>query len=180
MQEYFRKIIEDTGEDLGRKGLEKTPERAAKAFEFLTQGYEQDLDKIVNNAVFDAECRDMVICKNIEIYSMCEHHMLPFFGKCHIGYIPDKSIIGISKLPRIADYYGRRLQLQERLTTQIAEAIEKYVKPSGVAVVIEAQHLCMMMRGVEKQNSVMMTSSMFGVFRENAATRQEFLSLIGK
>ncbi|MFH1218488.1 MAG: GTP cyclohydrolase I FolE, partial [Candidatus Peregrinibacteria bacterium] len=166
------------GEDIEREGLRGTPKRAAEAMKFLTQGYRQDLDKIINGAVYDADCKDMVICRDIELYSLCEHHLLPFIGKCHIGYIPNKKLIGLSKMARIVDYFARRLQIQERLTTQIAETLEKYVQPLGVAVVIEAQHLCMMMRGVEKQNSVMQTSAMLGLFRKRAATRNEFLNLI--
>jgi GTP cyclohydrolase I len=178
MKDLYRQLIKEISENPEREGLKKTPERAASAMKFLMQGYEQDLDVIVNGAFFKAECNDMVICKDIELYSMCEHHMLPFFGKCHIGYIPDKTVIGVSKLARIADFYAKRLQIQERLTKQIANAVMKYTNPLGVAVVIEAQHLCMMMRGVGKQNSTMQTSTMLGIFRENASTRAEFLSLI--
>lgn len=178
MDHLYLKILESIGEDPTREGLLKTPARAAKAFQFLTRGYGQDLDAVVNNAVFEAQSKDMVILKNIEIYSMCEHHMLPFFGKCHIGYIPNQKIIGVSKLARIADMYARRLQLQERLTRQIADALCRVLCPSGVAVVIEAQHLCAMMRGVEKQNSVMTTSSMFGSFERRESTRLEFMNLI--
>lgn len=178
MEEYYKKIIEAIGEDPLREGLKKTPERAAEAMKFLMKGYDEDLEKIVNGAIFKSESRDMIICKDIELYSMCEHHMMPFIGRCHIAYIPDKKVIGLSKLSRIVDFYARRLQIQERLTKQIADAVKKFVHPLGVAVVVEAQHLCMMMRGVEKQNSVMQTSAMLGLFRENAATRSEFLELI--
>ena len=155
-----------------------TPSRAARAFEFLTQGYHIDLDEIVNNALFDSDNDDMVILKDIEIYSLCEHHMLPFFGKCHIGYIPQGKVLGVSKLARIADAFARRLQIQENLTRQIAASIAHYTGAKGVAVVIEANHLCMMMRGVEKQNSSMKTSVMLGAFRNKASTRAEFFKLI--
>ena len=179
MDDLFLNLIRAIGEDPGREGLVRTPHRAAEAFRFLTRGYGQNLEDIVNNAMFETETRDMVILKDIEIYSMCEHHLLPFFGKCHIGYIPNEKIIGVSKLARIADMYARRLQLQERLSRQIADAIWKTLKPAGVGVVIEAQHLCTMMRGVEKQNSVMETSTMLGCFEKYQRTRLEFLRLIG-
>jgi GTP cyclohydrolase I len=178
MEEYYRKILKNIGEDPARAGLKKTPLRAAQAFSYITGGYKQDLDKVINGAIFDSDCSDMVICKDIELYSVCEHHLLPFFGKAHIAYVPNGKIIGLSKLARILDYFARRLQIQERLTKQVAETIQKYVDPLGVAVVIEAKHLCKMMRGPEKQNSVMITSAMLGSFRKNAATRAEFLSLI--
>ena len=178
MEEYFKKLIEGIGEDPTREGLLDTPKRASKAFSFLMEGYGMDPEKIINGAMFESDCNDMIISKNIELYSMCEHHMLPFIGKVHIGYIPDKKVIGLSKLARITDMFARRLQIQERLTNQIAETLEKYLQPKGVAVVIEAKHLCMMMRGVEKQNSVMQTSTMLGLFQNNNATRAEFLSLI--
>ncbi len=180
MEDIYKQLLEAVGEDPSREGLVDTPKRAAKAMKFLTKGYTEDLDKLVNGAVFDAECNDMVICKDIELYSMCEHHLLPFIGKCHIGYIPNKKVIGLSKLSRIVDFYARRFQIQERLTKQIAESVMKYLDPLGVAVIVEAKHLCMMMRGVEKQNSVMQTSTMLGIFRKNSATRSEFLSLIKK
>jgi len=180
MEDYYKKIIEAIGEDPSREGLKKTPKRAAEAMKFLMKGYDEDLEKIINGAIFESESRDMIICKDIELYSMCEHHMMPFIGRCHIAYIPDKKVIGLSKLSRIVDFYARRLQIQERLTKQIADTVKKYVHPLGVAVVVEAQHLCMMMRGVEKQNSVMQTSAMLGLFRENAATRSEFLNLISR
>lgn len=179
MDKIFLDLLKSIGEDPDREGLASTPHRAAKAMQFLTKGYSQDLETLVNNAVFATESKDMIILKNIEIYSMCEHHMLPFFGKCHIGYIPNTKIIGVSKLARIADMYARRLQLQERLTRQIADAIHQTLCPSGVGVVIEAQHLCAMMRGVEKQNSVMLTSTMLGGFEHRNSTRMEFLRLIG-
>ena len=180
MEALYLEILKQIGEDPEREGLVRTPLRAAKAMNFLTRGYDQTLDEIVNKAVFKAESQDMIILKNIEIYSMCEHHMLPFFGKCHVGYIPNEKIIGVSKLARIADMYGRRLQLQERLTRQIADAICEVLNPHGAGVVIEAQHLCAMMRGVEKQNSVMSTSSMLGCFEKHQRTRMEFLQLIGR
>ncbi|MBU1019098.1 MAG: GTP cyclohydrolase I FolE [Patescibacteria group bacterium] len=180
MEKLYKKILEKIGEDPTRQGLSNTPQRAAKAFKFLTKGYEENLDEIINGAIYDMESNDMIICRDIELYSLCEHHMLPFIGKCHIGYIPDKKVIGLSKLARIVDYFAKRLQIQERLTREIAEAVQKYTNPIGVAVVVEAQHLCMMMRGVEKQNSSMQTSTMLGQFRKSHATRQEFLSLIAE
>ena len=181
IREYITQIIKEVGEDPTREGLLKTPERAEKAYHFLTQGYKQNVDELVNGAIFEnAYESEMIIVKDIELYSICEHHLLPFFGKCHVGYLPDKKIIGLSKIPRIVDLFSRRFQLQERLTTQIAESIEKLLNPLGVAVVIEASHLCSRMRGVEKQNSVMTTSCVKGAFRKNVSTREEFLKLIGK
>ena len=180
MEEYFSKIIEAVGEDLGREGLIDTPKRAAKAFKFLNNGYEKSLDDVLNGAIFEADTEDMVICKDIELYSLCEHHLLPFIGKCHIAYLPRGKVIGLSKLARVVDMYARRLQIQEKLTKQIADAIETAVDAKGVAVVIEAKHLCMMMRGVEKQNSVMITSVMTGIFRKEISTRSEFLNLINR
>ena len=180
MEELYLELLKSIGEDPEREGLVKTPMRAARAFQFLTRGYKQNLDEVVNKAIFKTETQDMIILNNIEIYSMCEHHLLPFFGKCHIGYIPNEKMIGISKLARIADMYARRLQGQERLTHQIAAAICEILDPMGVGVVIEAQHLCAMMRGVEKQNSVMQTSAMLGCFQSGQATRIEFLRLIRK
>ncbi len=178
MEDYFSKIIESVGEDINREGLIDTPKRAAKAFQFLNNGYNKSLDEVLNNAIFEADSDDMVIVKNIEMYSLCEHHLLPFIGQCHIGYLPRKKVIGLSKIARIVDMYSRRMQIQERLTKQIATAIGEAVDARGVAVVIEAKHLCMMMRGVEKQNSVMATSAMTGIFRDELNTRMEFLNLI--
>ncbi len=180
MEEYFTKIIESIGEDINREGLRDTPKRAAKAFKFLNNGYEKSLEEVLNGAIFQADTEDMVIVKDIELYSLCEHHLLPFIGKCHIGYLPQGKVLGLSKLARIVDMYGRRLQIQEQLTRQIATAVETAVGARGVAVVIEAKHLCMMMRGVEKQNSVMTTSVMTGIFREEISTRSEFLNLINR
>jgi GTP cyclohydrolase I len=181
IRESIHHILKEIGEDPNREGLLKTPERVEKAIYFLTQGYRQDLDTILNNAIFENKYEsEMIIVRDIELYSVCEHHLLPFIGKCHVGYIPDKKLIGLSKIPRIVDLFSRRLQLQERLTTQIAETLEKVLNPLGVAVVIEASHLCSRMRGVEKQNSEMVTSSVRGAFRKNVSTREEFLKLIGK
>jgi GTP cyclohydrolase IA len=180
MEEYFSKIITAVGEDINREGLLDTPKRAAKAFKFLTNGYEKNLEDVLNGAIFAADTEDMVIVKDIELYSLCEHHLLPFIGKCHIAYLPQGKVLGLSKLARIVDMYARRLQIQEKLTKQIADAVETAVNAKGVAVVIEAKHLCMMMRGVEKQNSVMTTSVMTGIFRKELSTRAEFLSLINR
>lgn len=177
LAEHYSDIIASTGEDLNRDGLVKTPERAAKAFEFLTRGYRQTLDDVINGAIFDTDNDEMIMVKDIEIYSLCEHHMLPFIGKCHVGYIPTGKVIGLSKIARIADMYARRLQIQESLTKQIADTVMEATHAAGVGVVIEAKHLCMMMRGVEKQNSTMTTSMMLGTFRTNDRTRQEFLRL---
>lgn len=176
--ELYKRLISSAGEDVSRDGLLKTPERASKAFEFLTQGYQQSLDEVLNNAVFDSDNDEMVIVKDIELYSLCEHHILPFVGKIHVAYLPRGKVIGLSKIARIADMYARRLQIQEKLTKQIAEAIQSVTDAAGVGVVIEAQHFCMMMRGVQKQNSWTVTSMMLGSFRENHRTRQEFLQLI--
>ncbi len=173
-----RRLLEEIGEDPGRDGLRRTPERVARAYRFLTKGYQEDPDDVINRAVFQSEANHMVIVRDIEIFSLCEHHLLPFFGRCHIGYIPRGQVIGVSKLARIAEIFARRLQIQERLTHQIARLVMDHLKPEGVGVVIEARHLCMMMRGVEKQNSVMVTSAMLGSFHNSAATRNEFLSLI--
>lgn len=178
MQTYFRKIIEAIGENPEREGLEKTPERAAKAFEFLTQGYHQSIPKIINGALFQSDNDEIVLVKNIELYSLCEHHLLPFIGKCHVAYLPNEKIIGLSKLARIVDIFARRLQVQEKLTKEIAQTIAEVTQAKGVGVIIEAQHLCMMMRGVEKQNSTMCTSVMLGTMREDPRTRAEFLSLV--
>lgn len=178
MQEYFRKIIETLGEDPNREGLRDTPKRAAKAIEFLTQGYHQSIDQIVNNALFQSDNEEMILVKNIELYSLCEHHLLPFIGKCHVAYLPHGKIIGLSKIARIVDMHARRLQVQENLTKEIAQTVFDVIGAAGVGVIIEAQHLCMMMRGVEKQNSIMSTSVMLGTFREDPRTRAEFLSLV--
>jgi GTP cyclohydrolase I len=178
MKEHFKKIIEEIGEDVNRDGLKDTPQRAATAFEFLTHGYHQSLDSIVNGALFEADSDEMIIVKDVEMFSLCEHHLLPFTGKCHVAYIPKGKIIGLSKIARIVDMFARRLQVQERLTKQIAETILSVTGALGVGVIIEAKHLCMMMRGVEKQNSTMTTSVMLGSFRGDTRTRSEFLSLV--
>ena len=178
MTERFRDIITLLGEDVQREGLVKTPERAAKAFHFLTRGYRQDISTLINDAVFTSDTDELVIIRNIEMYSMCEHHMLPFIGKCHVAYLPDGKVLGLSKIARIVDLFARRLQIQEVLTRQVAESVQKAIQGKGVGVVIEAQHMCMMMRGVEKQNSVMTTSCMLGHFRTQSQTRNEFLGLI--
>jgi len=180
MKEHFKKIILEAGEDPNREGLKDTPARAAEAFKFMTSGYNQSIDEIVNAALFDSYNDEMIIVKDIEIYSLCEHHLLPFMGKCHVAYIPEDKIIGLSKIARVVDVFARRLQVQERLTQQIAETIKQITKCRGVGVVIESKHLCMMMRGVEKQNATMTTSVMLGLFRENEKTRAEFLSLINR
>ncbi|GAB4091185.1 GTP cyclohydrolase I [Flaviaesturariibacter terrae] len=179
MMDAYKRIIELTGEDAGREGLLKTPERAAKAMQFNTQGYTLDAVHILNSARFREDVSEMVIVKDIELYSMCEHHLHPFYGKAHIAYIPNGYITGLSKLARVVDVYARRLQVQERLTTQVLDAIRESLNPLGVAVVIEAKHLCMMMRGVQKQNSVTTTSAFYGEFLDNHVTRNEFLKLIG-
>jgi GTP cyclohydrolase I len=180
MKSEIRKLLVKMGEDPDRAGLRHTPVRVEKSLQFLTQGYKENIKKLINNAIFEEDCNDMVIVKDIEFYSMCEHHMLPFYGKCHIGYIPNGKIFGVSKLARIVDCFARRLQLQERLTRQIADTILESVNPEGVGVVMEAQHMCMRMRGVEKQESMMVTSSMLGSFRKEQSTRMEFLNLIKK
>ncbi|HIB91162.1 TPA: GTP cyclohydrolase I FolE [Candidatus Poribacteria bacterium] len=174
----YKGIVEQIEEDPARQGLIKTPYRAAKALQFLTQGYTQNVDEIVNGAIFDEEFDDMVIVRDIEFYSLCEHHILPFFGKCHVGYIPNKKIVGLSKVPRIIDMLARRLQVQERLTDQIAQVVNELIQPQGIAVVMEAQHMCMMIRGVEKQRSSTITNVMLGTFREKDSTRAEFLQSI--
>lgn len=178
MEKLYQQIIHSIGEDVNRQGLIDTPKRAAKAMSFLTSGYHETLDETVNGAIFDSDADDMVIVKNIELYSMCEHHLLPFIGKCHVAYLPSGKVLGLSKVARIVDMFARRLQIQEQLTTQIADSILKVTGAKGVAVVVEAKHLCMMMRGVEKQNSQMTTSAMLGQFRKNSETRAEFLSLL--
>lgn len=177
MENYFKEILIDLGEDPAREGLVNTPKRAAATLRFLTRGYTQTVDEIVNEAVFESDMDEMVLIKNIELYSLCEHHLLPFIGKCHVGYIPDGKILGLSKIARIVDLFARRLQVQERLTKQIAESIMQVTDAKGVGVIIESKHLCMMMRGVEKQNSLMKTSMMLGVFRTDNNTRNEFLNL---
>lgn len=178
MQQHFANIIADIGEDLTREGLQKTPKRAAKAFEFLTQGYHQDLNAIINDALFASDISELVIVRNIELYSLCEHHLLPFVGKCHVGYLPSGKVLGLSKIARVVDHFARRLQIQENLTKQIAEAILTATHAAGVGVIIEAQHFCMMMRGVEKQNSIMTSSVMLGALRTSSSTRAEFLALV--
>jgi GTP cyclohydrolase IA len=178
MERSFRDLLEAVGEDPQRQGLLKTPNRAARALEFLTNGYRQSLDDVVNDAIFDSDASEIILVKDIELYSMCEHHLLPFIGKAHVAYIPNGKVIGLSKVARIVDVFARRLQIQEHLTLQIADALMKTLRPTGVAVVIEAKHLCMMMRGVEKQNSVMKTSCLLGSFKEDARTRSEFLALL--
>ncbi len=180
LKEHIKEILKLVGEDPEREGLKKTPQRVAESLLFLTSGYKQNLEEIINGAIFSEPNKDMIIVDNIEVYSLCEHHLLPFYGKAHIGYIPNGKIIGASKIPRIVDMFSRRLQIQERLTEQIAHTLEKLLNPLGVAVVIEAKHLCMMMRGVQKQNSILTTSAMLGVFRKIEATRLEFLRLIRK
>ncbi len=174
----YRELLQAIGEDVDREGLQRTPDRAARALEFLTQGYRQNLDEIINGAVFESGASEIILVKDIELYSLCEHHLLPFIGRAHVAYIPNGKVIGLSKVARIVDVFARRLQIQENLTTQIAEALMNCLEPSGVAVVVEAKHLCMMMRGVEKQNSVMKTSCLLGVFKDDARTRSEFLSLL--
>ena len=178
MQEIIRQLLAELGEDPAREGLRDTPKRVEKALRFLTSGYTADVDAVLNNALFTVDYNEMVIVKDIDFYSLCEHHMLPFFGRCHVAYIPQGRVLGLSKIPRLVDIFARRLQIQERLTNQIAETLREKVRPMGVAVVMEASHLCMSMRGVEKQNSVAVTSAMLGVFREDARTRLEFLELI--
>ena len=176
----IKELLIEIGEDPSREGLLKTPDRVAAAYEFLTSGYRTNIKTVINDAVYHAEANNMVVLRNIEVFSMCEHHMLPFFGHCHIGYIPRKKVIGVSKLARIMDCHARRLQIQERLTAQVASDIMHAINPEGVGVVMECRHLCMVMRGVEKQESVMTTSSVMGSFHNNAATRAEFLSLVGR
>jgi GTP cyclohydrolase IA len=178
MQELIRQLLAELGEDPTREGLLGTPQRVEKSLRFLTNGYAADVDAVLNNALFTVDYNEMVIVKDVDFYSLCEHHLLPFFGKCHVAYIPQGRVIGLSKIPRLVEIFARRLQIQERLTNQIAETVREKVRPLGVAVVMEATHLCMSMRGVEKQNSLAVTSAMLGVFREDARTRMEFLELI--
>src|ERR687891_1344349 len=178
MQELIRQLLAELGEDPGREGLVRTPLRVEKALRFLTSGYSADIDEVLNEALFTVDYSEMVIVKDIDFYSLCEHHLLPFFGRCHIAYIPQGRVIGLSKIPRLVDVFARRLQIQERMTNQIAETIREKIDPLGVAVVVEGTHLCMSMRGVEKQNSFAVTSAMLGAFRDNARTRMEFLELI--
>ncbi len=173
-------LLVELGEDPERQGLKRTPERVAKAYEFLTQGYHQNVEEILNKAIFEEKYDEMVIVKDIDFYSMCEHHLLPFFGKVHVAYIPNKKIVGLSKIPRIVEVFSRRLQVQERMTQEICDTIEKYLNPRGVAVVCEGYHMCMMMRGVQKQNSITTTSAMHGIFKEDSRTRTEFLNLISQ
>jgi len=179
-QGLVKDLLKELGEDPKREGLVKTPARVARMYEFLTRGYHEDVRQVLNDAVFAEKYNEMVIVKDIDFYSLCEHHLVPFYGKCHIAYIPNGKIVGLSKLPRIVEVFARRLQVQERLTQQIADTLFKYLKPQGVGVVIEARHLCMMMRGVEKQNSVATTSAMLGTFRHDVKTRTEFLTLLDR
>jgi GTP cyclohydrolase I len=178
VEENWARIIEAVGEDLSRPGLSDTPKRAAKAFEFLTRGYQQSVEEVVNNALFPSDSSEMVLVQDVELYSLCEHHLLPFIGKCHVAYIPTGRVLGLSKVARLVDVFARRLQIQETLTMQIAETIMNVTGAEGVGVIIEAQHMCMMMRGVEKQNSIMKTSAMLGTFRSSQKTREEFLALL--
>ena len=180
LREVIHSLLEEIGEDPTREGLLKTPSRVARSWRFFSEGYGQNLDDIINNAIFHEEAKDMVIIRDVEFFSLCEHHLLPFFGKTHVGYIPNGKVIGLSKVPRIIDMFSRRLQIQERLTRQIAETIQIVLDPIGVAVVMEGRHMCMQMRGVEKQNSLATTSSMLGKFRESDRTRSEFLAIIGR
>ncbi|MCJ7552572.1 MAG: GTP cyclohydrolase I FolE [Ignavibacteriaceae bacterium] len=179
MEALINDLLKEIGEDTNREGLLKTPERVAFAYEFLTRGYHMNIEEVMNEAIFKEKYDEMVIVKNIDFYSMCEHHMLPFYGKVHVAYIPDGKIIGLSKIPRIVEVFARRLQVQERMTQQIADTIDEYLQPAGVAVVSEAFHMCMMMRGVEKQNSSATASAMHGIFKEDSKTRNEFINLIG-
>lgn len=178
LEEITKELLGLIGEDSTRQGLIKTPKRVAESWKFLSQGYHQNLDEIINEAIFDESAKDMIIVKDIEFYSLCEHHLIPFYGKAHVGYIPDGKIIGLSKIPRIIDFYARRLQVQERLTNQIATCIQDLLNPKGVAVIMEGRHFCMLMRGVQKQNSIASTSSMLGAFKDQSTTRNEFLKLV--
>lgn len=178
MEKLIEEILQQLGEDPQREGLRRTPKRVADALQFLTKGYNADIKKIINQAIFTENYEEMVLVNDIDFYSLCEHHMLPFYGKCHVGYIPKGKIIGLSKIPRLVDVFAARLQVQERMTTQIAETLMEYLQPAGVAVVTEARHLCMMMRGVQKQNTVVKASALYGIFREDQRTREEFMNLI--
>ncbi len=180
VEKYVRNILEQIGEDPERDGLKNTPARVAQAYEFLTQGYNQNIKEVLNDAIFEEKYDEMVIVKDIDFYSMCEHHLLPFYGKVHVAYIPNGKIVGLSKIPRIVDVFAQRLQVQERMTQEIADTLDKYLNPRGVAVVVEAYHMCMMMRGVQKQNSITTTSAMHGIFTDDARTRSEFLDLINQ
>ena len=180
IEEITKQLLEEIGEDPNREGLIKTPHRVSKAWEFFSKGYKENLDIIINGAIFEEDARDMVIVRDIEFFSLCEHHLIPFFGKAHVGYIPNGKVIGLSKIPRIIDMFSRRLQVQERLTHQIADAINSVLNPKGVSVVMEGRHMCMQMRGVEKQNSFTSTSAMSGQFKKSAETRSEFLSIINR
>ena len=179
LKELTKALLIEIGEDPSREGLLKTPDRVAKSWKFFSKGYNANIDDIINDAIFDEDCSEMVVVRDIEFFSICEHHLIPFFGRCHVGYLPNKKIIGLSKIPRLVDVFSQRLQVQERLTSQIAKTIEKILAPIGVGVVMEGRHLCMQMRGVEKQNSFASTSAMLGQFRKSAETRAEFLSIIG-
>ena len=179
IKDLTKQLLKEIGEDPSREGLLKTPSRVSKAWSFFSGGYNQDLDKIINNAVFNEDATDMVVVRDVEFFSLCEHHLIPFFGRAHVAYLPNGKVIGLSKIPRIIDMFSRRLQVQERLTRQIAETVKEILDPIGVAVIMEGQHMCMQMRGVEKQNSLTTTSSMLGKFRQSDRTRAEFLSIIG-
>ncbi len=180
LESLARNLLVELGEDPAREGLERTPRRVAESLRYLTKGYQEDVDQVLNGALYDVAHDEMIIVRDIEVFSLCEHHMLPFFGKCHVAYIPTRKVIGLSKIARLVDVFARRLQLQERLTTQVAQVLMDKINPLGVGVVMEAQHLCMIMRGVQKQNSVAVTSAMLGVFRDKKQTRDEFLSLVGR
>ena len=180
LEQITRKLLKEIGENPDREGLVRTPSRVAKSWEFFSRGYNQNMEDIINNAIFEEDAKDMVIVRDVEFFSLCEHHLLPFFGKAHVGYIPNGKVIGLSKIPRIIDMFSRRLQVQERLTHQVAEALQDVLNPIGVAVVMEGRHMCMQMRGVEKQNSFASTSAMLGQFRKSSETRSEFLSIINR
>ena len=180
LESLARNLLVELGEDPDRDGLERTPRRVAESLRFLTKGYQEDVDQVLNGALYEVAHDEMIIVRDIEVFSLCEHHLLPFFGKCHVAYIPTRKVIGLSKIARLVDVFARRLQVQERLTTQVAQVLMEKINPLGVGVVMEAQHLCMIMRGVQKQNSVAVTSAMLGVFRDKKQTRDEFLSLVGR